>query len=140
MHENIKMLIVWTQTILNETECPRVVNFPAILPECSPPPHEPFVLSPFSSCCGVSLVTGLEAKTGEGRSEEVQVSSEAAALGEAITGFFLDKAVEELFLLAKMTPQNFGVQGPQLHQALPTGIHSNFRILFLASHCPRSSK
>lgn len=140
MHENIKMLIVWTQTILNETECPRVVNFPAILPECSPPPHEPFVLSPFSSCCGVSLVTGLEAKTGEGRSEEVQVSSEAAALGEAITGFFLDKAVEELFLLAKMTPQNFGVQRPQLHQALPTGIHSNFRILFLASHCPCSSK
>lgn len=68
------------------------------------------------------------------------MSREAAALGEAITGFFLDKAVEELFLLAKMTPQNFEVQGPQLHQAPHTGIHSNFRILFLAGHCPRSSK
>lgn len=68
------------------------------------------------------------------------MSREAAALGEAITGIFLDKAVEELFLLAKMTPQNFGVQGPQLHQAPHTGIHSNFRILFLAGHCPRSSK
>lgn len=38
----------------------------AILPECSPPPHGPFALSPFSSCCGVSLVTGLEAKMGKG--------------------------------------------------------------------------
>lgn len=32
MHENIKMLVVWTQTISNETECPRVVNFPAGAP------------------------------------------------------------------------------------------------------------